>query len=83
MNEGIVVQGRYVVHELLARGGMAEVYRADDTRLGVAVALKTSTAGEASAISAFEREARLLAGLRHAGLPTSPTCSASTASRAW
>jgi serine/threonine protein kinase len=69
MNEGIVVQGRYVVHELLARGGMAEVYRADDTRLGVAVALKTSTAGEASAISAFEREARLLAGLRHAGLP--------------
>ncbi len=37
---GTLLAGRYRINGLIARGGMGEIYRADDLKLGQAVALK-------------------------------------------
>jgi serine/threonine protein kinase len=63
--------GAFEVLGPLGAGGMGEVYRARDTRLGREVALKvlTESLGRNSVVlSRFEREARALASLnpRHA-----------------
>ena len=58
----------YEVEALLGVGGMGEVYRAKDTRLGRAVAVKVLPAAfdqYADRIVRFEREARVLASLNH------------------
>ncbi len=60
--------GSYEVIGLLGRGGMGEVYRARDTRLGRDVAIKVLPASFASnpdRIARFEREAKTLAALNH------------------
>lgn len=65
-----LLQNRYLVVHLIGRGGMGEVYLAVDQRLGSAVALKRTFFNEDEMLgSAFEREARTLARLRHAVLP--------------
>ncbi len=65
-----MIQGRYLVVHLIGKGGMGEVYLAVDQRLGSAVALKrTSFADDESLAAAFEREAKILARLRHPVLP--------------
>ncbi|HTM00800.1 MAG TPA: protein kinase [Candidatus Omnitrophota bacterium] len=60
--------GPYEIHELIGRGGMGEVYRAKDGRLGRQVAVKvlpTSFAADADRLKRFEREARSAGQLNH------------------
>jgi eukaryotic-like serine/threonine-protein kinase len=60
--------GPYEIVSLLGAGGMGEVYRARDSRLGRDVAIKAlpeSLAHDADRLARFEREARLLASLNH------------------
>jgi beta-lactam-binding protein with PASTA domain len=65
---GRVIDGRYRVESLLARGGMATVYQALDTRLDRSVALKvmhSSLVGDPDFVSRFIREAKSAARLSH------------------
>ena len=58
----------YEVVGLLGAGGMGEVYRARDSKLGRDVAIKVlpaSFAGDPDRLARLEREARLLASLNH------------------
>jgi predicted ATPase/class 3 adenylate cyclase len=64
-----LVQDRYLVVRTVAHGGMGMVYEARDQRLGNAVALKECTLAHPRLQEAFEREARVLAGLHHPVLP--------------
>ena len=62
------VGGRYELGELLGRGGMAEVRRAVDQRLGRSVAVKqlrTDLAVDPTFQARFRREAQSAAGLNH------------------
>ncbi len=62
---------RYEVLAPLGAGGMGEVYRARDRRLGREVAVKVlpeQLAGDREALARFEREARAIAALSHPNL---------------
>jgi serine/threonine-protein kinase len=68
-----VALGQYEVIGLIGAGGMGEVYRARDTRLGREVALKIlpdAFASDADRLVRFEREARVLAALNHPNIAT-------------
>ena len=73
--------GAYEILSPLGAGGMGEVWRATDTKLGRQVALKVlpeAFAEDAERMARFEREARVLASLNHPniahlyGLETAP-----------
>src|SRR5262245_36187947 len=60
--------GPYEIIAPLGAGGMGEVYRARDPRLGRDVALKilpASVESDPDRLARFEREARTVAGLNH------------------
>ncbi len=64
---------QYEVLDLLGVGGMGEVYRARDARLGREVAIKVlpaQMAGDPGVQARFEREARAVATLSHPGIVT-------------
>jgi serine/threonine protein kinase/Tol biopolymer transport system component len=77
LNEPAALTGRrlgiYHVQELIGAGGMGEVYRARDTRLGRDVAIKILPAvfvSDPQRLARFEREARVLASLNHPNIAT-------------
>src|SRR5690348_7330325 len=70
--EGARVAGRYHIVRFLARGGMGEVYEADDLELGERIALKTlrtlggsQGSSESRAIDRFKREVQLARRVTH------------------
>src|SRR4051794_37639339 len=68
MTEPHRIGGRYEVGELLGRGGMAEVRKGTDVRLGRTVAIKrlrTDLASDATFQARFRREAQSAASLNH------------------
>ncbi len=75
LEKGAVLQGRYRVLSLLGEGGMGAVYRAWDTRLNIAIALKElipQPSLEATVLDGlreqFHQEASILARLNHPNL---------------
>ena len=63
----------YHVAEKIGAGGMGEVYRAVDTRLGRNVAIKVLPAAlrdDPTRLARLEREARMLASLNHPHVAT-------------
>ncbi|MCM2315571.1 MAG: serine/threonine protein kinase, partial [Thermoanaerobaculia bacterium] len=61
----------YEISALLGKGGMGEVWRATDTKLGRDVAIKVlpeEFTRDGERLARFEREARLLASLDHSNI---------------
>lgn len=68
-----IIEDKYVVTRLLGRGGMGSVYLATQKRLNRPVAIKvllSHLVGSSSMRSRFEREARIVARLKHPAIVT-------------
>ena len=63
--------GKYVLSDVIGRGGMGEIYKAHQADLDRTVVIKTLLAGEQASeefLKRFRREARLTAELVHPGI---------------
>jgi class 3 adenylate cyclase/tetratricopeptide (TPR) repeat protein len=72
MSQGMNI-GHYRVLDRLGRGGMGEVYAAEDTRLSRRVAIKAlpvELASDPESLQRFEREAQAVAALDHPNIVT-------------
>jgi eukaryotic-like serine/threonine-protein kinase len=66
---GTLVNNRYRIVSILGQGGMGAVYRASDEHLLIPVAVKENLFLTEEYGRQFQREAHILAGLRHPNLP--------------
>ena len=65
--------GHYEILSSLGAGGMGEVYRAKDTKLGREVAIKLlleEVSTDPERLARFEKEAKVLASLNHNNIAT-------------
>ncbi|MBN2548147.1 MAG: protein kinase [Anaerolineales bacterium] len=69
LKPGSTLQGRYRIERELGRGGFGAVYRAWDSNLNKACALKENLDTSPEAQRQFAREATVLANLSHPNLP--------------
>jgi len=65
---GEIVAGRFEILERVAAGGMGAIYRARDRHTGEPVAIKVLEQCVEGSLERFEREALILADLRHASI---------------
>lgn len=71
LTPGVIFAGRFRIVGLLGKGGMGEVYRADDLELGQSVALKflsSKLSADAVALDRFRREVRTAREITHANV---------------
>ena len=69
LSPGTTINNRYRILSVLGQGGMGSVYQAEDTVLNVPVAVKENLFLSEEYSRQFEREAKILAALRHPSLP--------------
>ena len=78
--------GNYRIDHLIGAGGMGEVYRARDTKLGRDVAIKVlprDLAADRERLARFAREAQVLATLNHPHIGAIYGLEEAAASRRW
>jgi len=69
LENGYLLNQRYRILDILGQGGMGAVYRAMDENLEISVAIKENAFSSEDYARQFEREAKVLASLRHPNLP--------------
>jgi Tol biopolymer transport system component len=69
LSTGLILNSRYRIVKLLGEGGFGAVYRAWDTSLNIACAVKESFESSPEASRQFKNEAIILANLKHPNLP--------------
>lgn len=69
LTSGQTLNNRYRIVRLIGQGGFGAVYRAWDMSVNLPVALKENLDGSAEAQRQFQREAAVMALLRHPNLP--------------
>ncbi len=69
INPNTLLNNRYTIESVLGHGGMSSVYRAYDENIGVPVAVKENLVLTEDYSKQFQKEATILATLRHPNLP--------------
>src|SRR3990172_2058092 len=69
LEPGVLLNNRYRIESPLGSGGMGAVYLGHDDNLNLQIVVKENFFVSEDSARQFEREARLLATLRHPGLP--------------